>query len=100
VAVNASQGNVFALSLTASGWTIAGPANPVGDGQMIRIRLGQDATGGRTVVWGTGYNWGSMRGTANSAPTLTTTATDILGFEFVAAQSAWCFLGAGFPQAF
>jgi hypothetical protein len=102
VAVNASQGNVFTLSLTASGWRIASPTNPVGDGQVIRIRLSQDATGGRTVVWDAGYNWGATRGTANSAPPLTTTAhaTDILGFEYVAAKSAWCFLGAAFPQAF
>ena len=51
VTVNTSQGNVFTLSLTASGWTIANPVNPVGDGQVIRIRLSQDATGGRTVSW-------------------------------------------------
>ena len=39
---------------------------------------------------------------ANGAPTLTTTggATDILGFEYVAALSKWCSLGAPFPQGF
>ena len=102
VTVDASQGNVFTLSLTASGWTIASPANAVGDGQIIRIRLSQDSTGGRTVSWDTAYNWGSMGGTANNAPTLSTTpsATDILSFEYVAALSQWCYLGAAFPQDF
>jgi hypothetical protein len=102
VAVDASEGNVFTLTLRASGWMIASPVSPVGDGQVIRIRLSQDFAGGRTVDWGTAYHWGSRGGTANSAPRLTTTphAMDILGFEYVAAQSAWCFLGAAFPQAF
>lgn len=100
VAVDASQGNVFTLSLTASGWTISNPINPVGDGQIIRIRLSQDTTGGRTVSWDTAYNWGSAGGTANKAPALSTTAgaTDILGFEYVAALSQWCFTGTAVPQ--
>jgi hypothetical protein len=96
VAVNASLGNVYNLTLAASGWTIATPGNPVGDGQVIRIRLHQDSTGGRTVSWGSGYDWGGTHG----APTLTTAAggTDILGFEYSAASSKWCYIGATFPQ--
>jgi hypothetical protein len=102
VAVNASQGNVFTLSLTASGWTIANPTSPVGDGQVIWIRISQDSAGGRTVSWGTAYNWGSVNGAANKAPALSTTphATDVLSFEYVAALSQWCYLGAAFPQDF
>jgi hypothetical protein len=68
VTVDASQGNVFTLSLTASGWTIANPVNPVGDGQVIRIRLSQDATGGRTVSWDTAYDWGSPAVPATARP--------------------------------
>jgi hypothetical protein len=100
VAINASQGNVFTLTVSAPGWTIANPTNPLGDGQVIKIRLSQDATGGRTVSWGSAYNWGSVLGTANSAPTLSVSAkgTDILSFEYVAALSQWCYLGAAFPQ--
>ncbi len=100
VAVDASQGNVFTLPLTTSGWTITNPVNPVGDGQLIKVRLSQDSTGGRTVSWDTAYNWGSNGGTPNSAPTLSTTGggTDILTFEYVAALSQWCFTGAPFPQ--
>ena len=102
VAVNASQGNVFALTLSASGWNIANPTSPVGDGQVIKIRLSQDVNGGRTVSWGGAYNWGTKGGTPNTAPTLSTTphGTDILTFEYVASLSQWCFLEASFPQNF
>ncbi len=102
VAINASQGNVFALTLSASGWNIANPTNPVGDGQVIKIRLSQDANGGRTVSWGGAFNWGTNGGTPNTAPTLSTTphGTDILTFEYVASLSQWCFLEASFPQNF
>jgi hypothetical protein len=102
VAVDASQGNVFALPLSASGWQIANPTNPVGDGQFIRIRISQDVNGGRTVSWGSAFNWGTNGGTPNNAPTLSTTphATDILTFEYVAALSQWCYLDAAFPQNF
>ena len=68
VAVDVSQGNVFTLALAASGWTIANPANPVGDGQVIRIRLSQDSIGGRTVSWGTAYNWGARAAPPTARP--------------------------------
>ena len=74
VAVNASQGNVFALTLSASGG-IRNPTSPVGDGQVIQVRLSQDVNGGRTVSWGGAYNWGTNGGTPNTAPTLSTTPT-------------------------
>ena len=101
VAVNAALGNVFALTLTASGWTIANPTNPA-DGQVIRIRLIQDGTGSRTISWGSAYDWGSTSGSGNSAPTLTTTASkvDVLGFEYDAALTKWVYLSAPFPQGF
>ena len=103
VAIDASKGNVFTLTLTASDWTIASPVNAVADGQLIRIRLIQDSTGGRTVSWATtGYDWGACNGTANTPPTLSITpnAVDMIGFEYIASLSAWCFLGAPFPQGF
>lgn len=102
VATDASQGNVFTLFLTDSGWTIACPVNPIADGQLIRIRFTQDSTGGRTVFWDTGFDWGSTSGNPNSPPALSTAAnaTDIIGFEYIAALSTWCFLGAPFPQGF
>jgi hypothetical protein len=102
VAVDASQGNVYTLSLTASGWTITNPVNAIGDGQVIRVRLTQDSIGARTISWGTAYNWGSQNGAPNTAPALSTTpyGTDIFSFEYVATLSQWCFAGAAFPQSY
>lgn len=90
VAVDASKGNVFDLSLTASGWTISNPTND-GNGQPIRFRLAQDATGGRTVSWGTAYDFGTA-----GAPTLSTGASkvDEVGFSWNANLSKWCYLGS------
>ena len=50
----------------------------------------------------TGYDWGVCNGTASTPPALSTTpnAIDIVGFEYIASLSAWCFLGAPFPQGF
>jgi len=101
VAVDASLGNVAKLALTASGWTISNPTNPV-DGDILRFRLAQDATGSRTVSWGTAYDFGSTGGTPNSAPTLSTGAnkSDTIAFEYDAALTKWCYLGAPIPQGF
>jgi hypothetical protein len=62
------------------------------DGEVIRVRLIQDATGSRTIAYGTAYDFG-----ASGAPTLSTAASkvDILGFEYVASISKWCYLGSG-----
>lgn len=91
IALNAALGNVFAITLTASTGTLSNPTNPV-DGQAIRVRVIQDATGSRTLAFGTAYDFGTA-----GAPTLTTTASkvDILGFEYVASLTKWCYLGAG-----
>lgn len=99
--IDASLGNVFTVTLTASTATIENPTNPH-DAQVIHLRIKQDATGSRTVAWGTAYNWGTSAGNANDAPTLTTTAskTDLLGFEYDADLSKWVYLGAPFPQGF
>lgn len=91
IAVNAALGNVFAVTLTASTGTLANPTNPV-DGQAIRFRVIQDGTGGWTLSYDTAYDFG-----AAGAPTLSTDASkvDILGFEYVASLSKWCYLGSG-----
>ena len=91
VTVDASAGNAFGLTLTASTAVIANPTSPV-DGQVIRFRLTQDATGFRTLAWGTAYDFGT-----GSAPTLSTGAgkVDIIAFEYVASISKWCYLGIG-----
>lgn len=91
IAVNAALGNVFAVTLTSSAGTLANPSNPV-DGQAIRVRVTQDATGSRTLAYGTAYDFGGA-----GTPTLSTGSSkvDILGFEYVAALSKWCYLGSG-----
>jgi hypothetical protein len=89
VAVDASLGNDFRLTLTSSAWTISNPTNPV-DGERIDFQLQQDGTGSRTVAWGTAYDFGTA-----GSPTLTTTASkgDIVGFVYYAASSKWRYLG-------
>lgn len=91
VAVNAALGNVGRLTLTASGWTISNPTNPV-DGQGLVFQLVQDATGNRTVTWDTAYDFG-----AGGAPTLSTAgnAIDVLGFVYDSGVSKWVYAGGG-----
>jgi hypothetical protein len=92
VAVNASFGNDFRLTLTASGWTISTPTNAT-DGQNITFLLTQDGTGSRTVTWAGGsggYNFGS-----SSTPVLSTAASDsdLIAFKYIAALSSWIYMG-------
>lgn len=93
-AVNASKGNSFILTLTSSTSTLGVPTNAV-DGQVMRIRMIQDSSGSRTIAYSSasgGYDFGTA-----GSPTLSTGANkvDILGFEYVASLSKWCYLGSG-----
>lgn len=89
--VNAALGNAFDLTLTASTTTLGNPSSPV-DGQVIRFRVTQGTGGSFTLAYGTAYDFG-----AAGAPVLSTPAAevDILGFEYVASISKWCYLGSG-----
>lgn len=91
IAVDAALGNAFNLTLTASTGTLATPSNPV-DGEVIRIRVTQGSGGSFTLSYGTAYDFGTA-----GSPTLSTAAgkVDILGFEYVASISKWCYLGSG-----
>jgi hypothetical protein len=91
ISVNAALGNVFAVTLTSSAGTLANPTNPV-DGQTMRVRVVQDATGGRTLAYDTAYDFGT-----GGAPMLSPAANkmDVLGFEYVAFLSKWIYLGSG-----
>lgn len=57
------------------------------DGQPILVRLKQDATGGRTVTWGSMVRFG----TDITSVTLTTTAgkTDVIGLVYHAADGKY-----------
>lgn len=59
--------------------TIANPTN-MQAGSTYRLRVTQDATGGRTLTWGTAYKWLNNGG---NPPTLSTTAgvSDFIDFE-------------------
>jgi hypothetical protein len=89
--VNAALGNAFNLTLTASTTTLGNPSSPV-DGQVIRFRITQGTGGSFTLAYGSAYDFG-----AAGVPTLSTAAgkVDILGFEYVASISGWCYLGSG-----
>jgi hypothetical protein len=91
VPVDASQGNIFDLTLTASGWTIASPTSPE-NGQHILFRLLEDGTGGWTPSWGAAYDFGDA-----GVPALNTAAGkgNAVGFQYWAAISKWIYLGTG-----
>lgn len=96
VAVPAALANAFNLTLTSSGWAIAAPAPPA-DGQVLRFRILQDATGGRTVTWASGtggYDFGTT-----GAPVLASAANalTIAAFEYVALTARWRYLGTPPP---
>ena len=68
--VDATLSNNFKTTL-AGNRTIANPTGMV-DGQIMNFVLRQDATGSRTVIWGSKFKWAG-----GVAPTLTTTANAI-----------------------
>jgi hypothetical protein len=97
IATNAALGNDFKVTI-AGNRTMAAPSNPV-DGQKIMYEIKQDTTGSRLITWTTGT--GGFSFGAGSAPTLTTTASDVdlVAFRYSAAAGGatgrWCYMGAG-----
>ena len=92
ILVDAAEGNDFRVTLGGNR-TMGAPSNPK-DGQDITFLLTQDGTGGRTVAWASGtggYTFGS-----GGAPALSTTPgdSDLVAFKYVAALTAWLFMGA------
>lgn len=59
--------------------TLSAPTNAVGSGQYISLLVIQDGTGSRTLTWNAAYEF-----TADTAPTLTTTANygDLFTFRY------------------
>jgi hypothetical protein len=59
--------------------TLSAPTNAVGSGQYISLLVIQDGTGSRTLTWNAAYEF-----TADTAPTLTTTANygDVFTFRY------------------
>lgn len=67
ISSNAGTGTLFTVTLGGNR-TIANPTNQV-SAQVIRYLIAQDATGSRTVTWGSDFKWMGY----GSAPTLSTT---------------------------
>lgn len=89
IAVNAALGNDFRVTI-AGNRTLANPTNLV-DGQKLTFQVTQDATGSRTLTYGTAYDFGTA-----GAPTLTVTAakTDLLHFVYNAAAAKLFYEGS------
>lgn len=91
-AIDASTGNVFDIAATAN-FTLDNPTNPT-NGQVIHLRITQDATGSRIMTLGTAWSTGT------STVTLSTGANkvDHLVAMYHSGASKWHITGfqAGF----
>jgi len=87
VTVDASLGNHFRLTLTATGHTMGAPSNPT-DGQRILFEI--TSGGVFTFAWFTGTG-GYVWGTDVTVPTLSQTSTkvDYVGFIYHATANKW-----------
>lgn len=87
VAVNAALGNLFWLTLTATGHGMGAPSNPV-DGEMIMFRI--KSGGAYTFSWATGSG-GYEFGADITQPTLSQTSGlyDYVGFIYSLADTMW-----------
>ena len=85
IAVDASQGNDFRVTIAASR-AMGNPANPA-DGQKIVLQITQGAAGSCTITWGSAFEFSSGLPQAN----LSTTAgqTDLLAFIYNASIARW-----------
>lgn len=90
--LNASASNVFTTTLTGNITTLT-ITNPT-DGQTINWFLTQDATGSRTMAWGTSLKWAG--GTAGVLST-GAAAVDLFTAVYRASTGFWyCSLGKAF----
>lgn len=85
ITVDASKGNTFRLTLTASGHTMGTPSNPT-DGQMVIFEITQGASA-YTLSWSSAY----LFSTALPAPTITATASyvDVIGVKYASSAAKW-----------
>ena len=89
IALDAINGPRFKVTI-AGARQLLNPTNPQGNGQMILIRVKQDATGGRTLTYDTKYRFS----TDLPSPVLSTAANkiDYLGFIFNQDDDKWDFI--------
>jgi hypothetical protein len=86
---NAGTANYFYLRLTQN-TTIQNPSNIPAGTQVLTFVLQQDATGNRTLAWGSNYFWGDD----NTPPAMPTGANQILIVSFLQMWGYCYFLGA------
>lgn len=86
IALNSDLADFYKLTLTASTGTLANPTGTPTDGQSFYVRVIQDATGGRTLAYGTAYYF-----PGGTAPVLSTSANanDYLQFTYNLALTRW-----------
>lgn len=86
IAVNCDTTDIGTVTLGGNR-TLSNPTGTPSNGQQLIIRVKQDATGSRTLAYGSAYRFS----TDVPSPTLTTTAgqTDYLGFVYNSADSKW-----------
>lgn len=92
ISVDASLSNNFKLVL-ATNATLSNPTNAT-DGMVVNIRIKQDATGSRTLAYGSAYKW-----PGGTAPVLSTAANavDLLSMYYDSTDAVWaCVLQKGF----
>ena len=87
VAWDVSASPIAKLTLVGNR-TLSAPTNAVGSGQYISLLVIQDGTGSRTLTWNAVYEF-----TADTAPTLTTTASKGDLFTFRYNGSKWLEVG-------
>jgi hypothetical protein len=94
IAVDASLGNDFRVTLTSSR-AMGNPSNPT-NGQQIIFQVTQGGAGSCTLTWGSSFEFS----TDLPQPILSTAAgqTDLLGFIYNAAKRVW--LLAAFVNGF
>ena len=86
IAIDASTGNIFTVTL-AGNRTLGAPTGSPVNGQLMEVRVRQDATGSRTLAYNAIYRFS----TDLPSPTLTTTAakTDYLLFQYHSSDVKW-----------
>jgi hypothetical protein len=84
IALDASQSNIFKLTLAINS-TLTNPTNPT-DGMVLNIRIKQDATGGRTLAYGTAFKW-----PGGTVPSLSTAANavDLISMQYDSTDAVW-----------
>ncbi len=88
VPVDATQSNAYTLTLTGN-HTLANPSGLIA-GQFLTFVITQDATGSRTLNYGTAYKWPSA-----TPPTLSTAAAAVDVFTCLAQTTSTLLCGSG-----